>query len=377
VKLSSFHGRVGAVALAGALALTLAACGSDNPTGDAPTTGETSGNGGSGDSEAPALSGELNGAGSSAQEKAMDAWRAGFQSENPDVAVNYDPVGSGGGRTQFLDGATDWAGSDAAMSADEVTKGQERCNGEAYDIPVYISPIAVAFNLEGIDSLNLSPATIAGIFTGAITSWDAPEIAADNPDVELPALAITAVHRSEGSGTTKNFTDYLSKTAPDIWTYEPADDWPLEGGESAQGTSGVVQTIQGGNGTIGYADESGVGDLGQASIKVGDAWVAPSAEGAAIAVDASPRDDSRSEHDIVINIDRTTTEADAYPLLLVSYAIFCDTYESQEKADLVKGLLSYIVSEQGQSEAQSAAGSAPISDDLRTDVQAAIDTIGA
>ncbi|MDM8083478.1 phosphate ABC transporter substrate-binding protein PstS [Cellulomonas cellasea] len=362
--------RAGALALAGTLALTLTACGSDDPVGGA--------TGAAGAPSASDLSGELNGAGASSIESAMEAWRAGFQNENPDVTVNYDPVGSGGGRTQFLEGGVQFAGTDSALSEDELAQSIERCSGSAaIDLPVYVSPIAVTFNLDGIDSLNLSAATTAAIFDGKITQWDAPEIAAENPGVTLPSLAITTVHRSDDSGTTKNFTDYLSKASGGAWAHEASGDWPLEGGQSAQGTSGLIQTVQSAQGTIGYADLSKVGDLGTASIKVGDEWVAPSEAAAAKALDASPRDDSRDANDIVIKLDRTTTEAGAYPLVLVSYGVACPAYETQEEADLVKAFLTYVVSEQGQKASESAAGSAPISEALRTDVQAAIDSISA
>ena len=364
----SLHGRIGAIALTGAVALSLTACGSDDPTGSGDVAAAP---------DAAALSGDLNGAGATSQEKAMDAWRAGFQSANPDVNVNYDPVGSGGGRTQFLDGSVQFAGTDSALTSEELEQAKGVCTTGAIDLPVYISPIAVVFNLEGITELNLSAATIAGIFDGKITTWDAPEIAAENPDATLPATAITPVHRSDESGTTKNFTDYLEKASGGAWAYEADGNWPIAGGESAQGTSGVIQTVQGGDGTITYADNSAVGTLGVASIKVGEEWVAPSEEGAAAAVDASPRDEERADGDIVVKIDRETTEAGAYPLILVSYSIACLEYATAEQADLVKGFLSYVVSAEGQASSQEAAGSAPLSDTLRTDVQAAIDSITA
>lgn len=369
----SLHGRVGAVALVGALALSLAACGSDDPldtdASAAPGAGETT------SGETSTLSGELDGAGASSQEKAMDAWRAGFQTSNPDVTVNYDPVGSSGGRQQFIDGGVDWAGSDSALKPEEIEAAAARC--EAIDIPVYISPIAIAFNLEGVTELKLAPATVAKIFRGDITSWDDAAIMADNPDVELPALAITPVHRADGSGTTKNFTDYLNKAAGDVWTDEGADDWPVEGGESGTGTSGLVQAVQAAQGTIGYADESAVpAELGKVSVKVGDAFVAPSAESAAAALAASPRDEERGEHDIAVKVDRTTTAAGAYPVILVSYAVACLTYDDQETADLVKGLLGYVVSDEGQAAAQTAAGSAPLPAELAAEAKAAVDAIG-
>lgn len=361
-----------AVAISALAAIALTSCGSDNPVG---TTGGSTGADGSTESS---LSGELNGAGASSQESAMEAWRAGFGAQNPDVNVNYDPVGSGGGRTQFLAGGVAFAGSDSALSDDEIAQSTSVCGADgAIDLPIYVSPIAVVFNLDGIKELNLAPATIAGIFAGTITNWNAAEIAADNPGVTLPDLAITPVHRSDESGTTKNFTDYLHATAPEAWTPEADGNWPTQGGESAQGTSGVVQTVQGGKGTISYADASKAGDLGTAKIKVGDEWVAFSPKAAALVVDASPRVEGRHEHDIAVEIDRTTTEAGAYPLVLISYGVACLNYSDAETGELVKAFFTYITSAEGQDAAASAAGSAPISDDLRSDVTAAIEAITA
>ncbi|RMI12663.1 phosphate ABC transporter substrate-binding protein PstS [Cellulomonas triticagri] len=363
------RGRTGALALAGVVALSLTACGSDDPTGSGTTGGTDSG------SEST-LAGELVGAGASSQESAMEAWRAGFQSANPDVTVSYDPVGSGGGRTAFLEASALFAGSDAALDEEELTSAQERCFGaSAVDLPVYISPIAVVFNLEGVTELNLSAETIANIFNGTITTWDDPAIAEANPEATLPATAITPVHRSDESGTTENFTEYLSAAANGAWADEASGDWPIEGGESGQGTSGLIQTVQSGQGTIGYADASKAGELGKVSIGVGDAFVAPTEEAAAAALDASPRDDSREEGDIVISIDRTTTADGAYPLILASYLVACQAYDTQEDVDLVKAFLTYVASAEGQAASESAAGSAPISDALRTDVQASIDAI--
>jgi phosphate transport system substrate-binding protein len=369
------HGRAGAaLALTGVLALSLAACGTDdNTSGNGSTDGSTSTGTAGADS---ALSGELNGAGSTAQQKAMDAWRAGFQQANPAVTVNYDGTGSGAGRTSFLSGAVDWAGSDSALKPEELTQAQARCqNTEAFDVPVYVSPIAVTFNLKGVTDLNLAPATVAKIFDGKISTWDDAAIAADNPGVKLPSTKITPVHRSDDSGTTNNFTDYLSQAAGGAWSYPASQTWPIKGGESAQGTSGVVQTVQSGDGTIAYADLSAVGTLSAAKIKVGDAWVAPSADGAAKVLDDSPLDTSRSADDVVVKVNRTTTAAGAYPVILVSYAIACQKYDSAAKADLVKGLLTYVVGADAQTAAASAAGSAPITDDLRTKALAAIDKI--
>ncbi|MGO4255645.1 phosphate ABC transporter substrate-binding protein PstS [Marmoricola sp. RAF53] len=356
--------RVAAPSIAAlALGLAVSACGAGNETG-----GSTSSD----------LSGTLKGAGSSAQESAMDAWRAGFQTDNPDVTVNYDPAGSGAGVEQFNAGAIDYAGSDSALDPEkgEDAAAKERCGADALQVPNYISPIALVYNLDGVDKLQLSAKTVAGIFDGTIKKWNDPAIAAENAGVTLPADAIAPVHRSDESGTTKNFTDYLEKASDGAWKF-PADKvWPIKSGEAANGTSGVIAAVKAGKGSIGYADESQAGDLSQASIKVGDAYVAPSAEGAAKALEASPIDDSRPEGSLVIKVDRATTEAGAYPLMLTSYVFACPTYD-KAKADLVKGFLSYVVSTKGQEEAAKNAGSAPLPASLQEKAAAIIDTISA
>jgi len=348
------------------LALGVAACGSSDSSG-----GSSSGN----------LSGEIAGAGSSAQEAAQEAWIAGIQNDNPDVSIAYDPIGSGGGREQFNAGGTDYGGTDEGYSGSELSDAKKRCSdqggGELIQIPVYISPIAVIYNLSDVSDLQLSPDTLAGIFAQQITNWNDPKIAADNPDANLPDKRITPVNRSDDSGTTFNFTDYLSQAAPSVWT-DPADDaWPVKGGESANGTSGVVDAVTNGDGTIGYADASQAGDLGIATIKVGDEYVGPSAEAAATDLDQSKEDKSGGEYVFSYEVNRTTTDPSAYPIILASYEIACTTYDSADTAAIVKALLNYIVSSDGQDAAASNAGSAPISDQLREQIQPAVDAIGS
>jgi len=371
---------VGAAVLAGLTALALAACGSDNNT---PTTGggaATTGAGSSSAATTPAgapISGSFSGAGSSAQQQAMQAWIAAFQQQNSGLTINYDPAGSGAGRQQFLAGGVVWAGSDAAMSADELTQSQKVCgtNG-GWDIPVYISPIAVAFNLPGVTSLNLAPATIAKIFTGAITTWNDPAIAADNAGVTLPSTKIATVHRSDKSGTTHNFTDYLNKTAPDVWTNAGNDAWPLNGGDSAQGNSGVAGVVTSTQGSIAYLDDSAVPQgAGVAKIKVGSEWNKPSAQGAAAVVSASPLATGRPTNDVVVNIDRTASTSGDYPLLMVSYGIACSTYTDTAKGNFVKSFLGYIVSDAGQQAGAQAAGSAPMSGALAQKAAASVAAI--
>ncbi|MFT4215425.1 MAG: phosphate ABC transporter substrate-binding protein PstS [Microbacterium sp.] len=355
--------QLGAVAAIAALSLTSCAANEGGTT----TTDSDAGT---------SLSGTLVGQGASSQQVAIQAWTAAFNEANPDVVLNYDPAGSGTGRESFLAGAVNFAGSDRAFTIDEIAAGGfGACAADSgiVEIPAYVSPIAIIFNVPGVDALNLDAATIAGIFAGTITSWDDPAIAADNADVTLPDLAINPVHRSDKSGTTANVTDYLAANAADVWTWGSVEEWP-DGvvGEAAEKTSGVVEAVKAGEGSIGYADSSQAADISSVAVKVGDAFVEHSAEGASIALDASEIESGRSEGDLAIAIDRTTTVAGAYPLLLVSYLIGCEQYEDANIAALTSAFFEVAVSEAGQTSAATNAGSAPISDDLREQSVAAI-----
>jgi phosphate transport system substrate-binding protein len=368
LKLSSTT-RVAALAMALTGSLALTACGASN---------ESDGNSGSSSNGGGDLDGTLVGAGASSQQAAMQGWTAGYSGVQSGVTVNYDPVGSGGGREQFLAGGTDFAGTDSALKEDELAEAAERCSDAGiFQLPNYISPIAVIYNLEGVDELNLSPATVAGIFDQKITTWNDPAIAADNPDATLPDQAITPVNRSDESGTTENFTEYLSAAAGEAWPHEPSGDWAVPGGEAAQGTSGVVSAVKAGDGSIGYADLSQADGLGVANIKVGDEFVTPSAEAAAAVVENSESAGDEGEYNFAIELARDTTGSGEYPIVLISYHVGCIEYEDQETADLVKDFMSYVISEDGQEAAADAAGSAPISEGLREQAQGAIDAITA
>jgi phosphate transport system substrate-binding protein len=356
-----------AIALAGTFALTACAA---NEGGTAAPSGSASG-------EATTLSGDLTGSGASSQGSAQEAWIAGFQTANPDVTITYDPAGSGAGRSAFISGGVNFAGSDSSLNDEELAGDFAACapDTDVFEVPAYISPIAVVYNVEGVDELNLDATTIASIFKGDITSWNDKAIADLNPDAELPDADITAVHRSDDSGTTKNFADYLGQNASDVWDAEAADKFPYESGEGAQGTSGVIDAVTNGTNTIGYADASKAADLGVANIKIGEEFVAPSAEGAAAVVEESPAVEGRTSSDLAIKLNRTTDDASHYPLVLVSYLIGCTQYTDAEAGALVKAYAGYITGSEGQATAADAAGAAPLSTELASKVAAVIETI--
>jgi len=348
-----------AVLLAG---VTLSACGNNN-----------SGSGSGGDT--------LNGGGATSQANAQTAWRADYQTANGGT-INYEEVGSGTGVTNFTSKAYSFAGTDAYLTAEQMTAAKTACASDVVEVPAYVSPIAVAFNLSGITSLNLDSKTISDIFNGTITKWDDPAIASQNPDAKLPSSAITPIHRSDESGTTFNFTDYLNKTSDGAWPDAANTVWPatIKGGQGQDGTSGVIGVLSDTTGAIGYADDSAVaaaGDLGVVSIKVGSDYNPPSATGAAQVLDASPAAPGQPATSMATDIDRTATAKGDYPLMLASYMLACEKYSDSKTADMVKGYLTYVVSPKGQQAAASAAGSAPLTAKLSAKATAIVSQISA
>ena len=360
-------GRPAIIAIVAGLALS--SCAANE--GDVATTGD--------EAATSTLSGTINGAGASSMGAAQEAWRAAFQTANPEVTVNYDPTGSGAGREAFIAGGTDFAGSDSYMGDEELAGTFASCtpDSKAVDLPVYISPIAVIFNVDGVDELNIDADTLAKIFSGATTSWDDAAIAALNPDATLPATAITAVHRSDDSGTTKNFSDYLGQAAADVWTEKASDTFPYSfaGAEGGQGTSGVVDAVTNGVGTIGYADASQTNDLNTAKLMVGTDFVAYTPEAAAEVVAGSPLVPDRAADDLALDLNRKTTNPAEYPLVLVSYAIVCNEYADAAQGELVKAYIEFIASAEGQAVAEEAAGVAPLTAELEANVAAVLATV--
>jgi phosphate transport system substrate-binding protein len=340
--------------------LTLAACGNS----------DSSGSSGGGNT--------LNGGGSTAQAVAQQTWRSDYQKANSGTTINYEEVGSGTGVTNFISKAYSFAGSDAFLTTDQLAQAKQTCGADAIEVPNYVSPLAVIYNLKGVDSLNLSGETAADIFNGSITTWNDPAIAKDNPGTTLPSTAITVVHRSDDSGTTFNFTDYLSQASNGAWTDPASVTWPSgAGGQGLEGTSGVVGGVTDTDGAIGYADDSAAAGLGVANIKVGSDFVPPSAAGASKTLGLSPLETGRPATDMAIKVDRTSTKPGTYPLLLVSYLMACPTYSDAKTADLVKGYLTYVVSSEGQQAAAAAAKSAPLPANLSQKATALISKISA
>jgi phosphate transport system substrate-binding protein len=342
------------------LGLSLSACGNNSGSGGGNT---------------------LNGGGATSQATAETTWRADYQKAHGGT-INYEEVGSGTGVTNFTSKAYSFAGTDAYLTTDQLAAAMTASGADVIEVPAYVSPIAIAFNLSGVKSLNLDAKTVAEIFDGSITTWNDPAIASQNPGVTLPSTAIATVHRSDESGTTFNFTDYLSKASGGTWSDPAATVWPasLKGGQGLDGTSGVIGGLTDTDGAIGYADNSAVTaakTLGVVSIKVGGSYNAPSAQGAAKVLASSPPAPHRPATDMATDIDRTASAKGDYPLMLASYLLACPTYSDSKVADMVKGYLSYVVSSQGQQDAAAAAGSAPLDPSLSQKATAIVSKIAA
>jgi phosphate transport system substrate-binding protein len=354
----------GTIALAATVAL--AGCSAASPSSTA--------------TPAAALKGTITSGGSSAQANAQTAWAAAFQAENSGVKINYDKSqGSGGGVTNFLSGSYDFAGSDAALTAAQQTQSQTQCGaGGALDIPVYLSGVAIIFNLPGITKLNLDSASIAKIFDKKITTWNDPALVALNPGVNLPSAKITPVVRADGSGTTANFTTYLSQVQKANWSYPASTAWPVTGESAQQGGSGVVSTVAAGKDTIGYADQSSIGKATAADIQLGSTstYVTYSAAGATAAFTEAATAAPSTSGDLTQALDYTKISGTtSYPIPLLSYDVVCTTFKSAAQAKLAKAYIGFIDSTTGQAVAAKNAGSAPLPASILADVKTSLASV--
>jgi phosphate transport system substrate-binding protein len=230
--------------VAGALVLGVAACGSSNNSSSSSTSG-----GG-----ASKVSATLNGAGSTFAAPIYQQFGSNLKGDG--LTVNYQSVGSGAGVAQFTAGTVNFGATDPPLKPEEVTAAKKK--GDPLEFPVAFGAITVSYNLSGVKSgLKLDGKTIADIFIGKVKTWNDPEIASQNPGVKLPSSNITVVHRSDESGTTKGFTDFLQSYSPQ-WKSQVGSDktvkWPT--GTGAKGNEGVAAAIKQTSGSIGYVEQA-------------------------------------------------------------------------------------------------------------------------
>src|SRR5690349_1402145 len=270
-----------------ALALVLGACSSSSSSSSPSGGSGSSAPAGGSSSSSASLSGTLNGSGSSFQLTFQQEAISAFKQVQPNMTVNYGGGGSGKGRTDLAGGTVNFAGSDSPIPSKEAS---EFTGKTILYFPVMVGPISMAYNLSGVSNLKLSPATIAGIFSGKIKTWNDPAIKADNSGVSLPSTAITLAVRSDSSGTTQNFTEFLVEATGSAWPLGSSSTikWPSSA-RAASGNPGVAQVVKSTPGAIGYVDYSTAKASGLtfASVKNKDgSFIAPSPEAATAAADA-------------------------------------------------------------------------------------------
>ncbi len=241
--------RISAVAITVAAALGVAACGSSSSSSSSSSASSGSS---SASSSASIAGGTLNGAGSTLAAPIYQQWGSSLKSQG--LTVNYNPVGSGAGVASLQTATVDFAGSDPALKSTDRSKAK----GPLFQFPVAFGAITVSYNLSGIKSgLKLDGATIADIYLGKIKTWNDAAIKALNPGMSLPSTAITVVHRSDSSGTTKGFTTFLEDYSP-TWKSQVGADkdvkWPT--GTGAAKNSGVAAAVKQTDGAIGYVEQA-------------------------------------------------------------------------------------------------------------------------
>jgi len=353
-----------AVAAIGALALT--AC---SDSGDNAST-----SGGGTIAGADCATGTIKASGSSAQKNAMTEWINAYQTACSGATIEYSPSGSSAGRADFVNNQVAFAGSDSAMS-DELSQAAARCNGTPpINIPMVGGAIALTYNLEGVDNLVLTPDATAKIFNSEITKWNDPAIAKVNPDVTLPDQPIAQFHRSDGSGTTDNFTQWLKAAAPDAWPYESGSDWAAKGGQGAKGSDGVASSVKSTPNSIGYVEES---FLEQANAKA--AWI-DNGGGAVELTTANATNGlgtaqvTGQGNNLTLKLDYTTKSPNAYPVVLVTYEITCSKGLPADQSALTKGFLEYTASAPAQQMLPDL-GYVPLPSDLIGKVQTAVGSL--
>jgi phosphate transport system substrate-binding protein len=366
-----------ALSLLAAGTLLLSACGSDNNTSSG--SGSDSGSTPAGDCGGKEA---LKASGSSAQANAMTRFINAYEKDCPGFTLNYTSSGSGAGVSEFIGGQTDFGGSDSPLSAEkgEVEKAKERCGGsDAWNLPAVFGPIAITYNVAGVDGLVLDGPTLGKIFNGTVKTWDAPEIAALNEGASLPAEPINVIFRSDESGTTDNFQKYLDAASDGAWGKGAGKSFAGGVGEGAKGNEGTSAAIASTPGSITYNEWSfaKAQNLSIARIitSAGPEPVELNTESAGKAIDGVKF--KGEGNDLVLDTASfyMPTEPGSYPIMLAAYEIVCSQYPDAEVATAVKAFLHSALGN-GQTGLEDN-GYIPIPEAFKTRLTEAVDAINA
>ena len=353
-----------------ATVLSLAACSSSSSSstpasggsGSAPASSASS-------SSSAALSGTLNGSGSTLQLVYQQAAIQAFRTVQSGMTVNYGGGGSGKGRTDLASGVVQYAASDSPIPAKETANFKGKT---VLYFPDVIAPVTVSYNLSGVSKLQLSAPVIASIFQAKITKWNDPAIAADNPGVTLPSTAITIAHRSDSSGTTQNFTQFLVDATGDGWTLGTSSTiaWPAtsRGGNGNAGVAQIIKSTPGAIGYVDYADAKASGLVFAAIKNKAGVYVLPSITAAS---------DAASQ--VTVKPDLTFSAiwapgATSYPITAQSWVLVYQTQSSSTTAKLLQAWVGYLIGD-GQ-KLLPGLGFAPVPSNIIQMAQAQISKIG-
>ncbi|MDO3650216.1 phosphate ABC transporter substrate-binding protein PstS [Nocardia mangyaensis] len=354
-------------------ALSLAACGSDDNTGD--------GNTGVAANTSIDCGGKtaLKASGASSQKNAMERFVAAYENNCDGYTLNYTSSGSGAGINEFIGGQTDFGGSDSPLSSskDEPAKAAERCDAPAWNLPTVFGPIAITYNIDGVTDLVLDGPTAAKVFNGSVATWDAPEIKALNPDATLPAEPIAVIFRSDESGTTDNFQLYLDAASDGAWGKGGGKSFNGGVGEGAKGNEGTSAAIASTKNSVTYNEWSFAKaqnlSIAQIITSAGPDAVTLDAESAGKAIDGVKV--QGEGNDLVLDVSSfyKPTAAGAYPIVMATYEIVCSKYADAETSQAVKAFLTSAVTN-GQ-EGLTEAGYVPLPEAFKTKLTTAIDAI--
>jgi phosphate transport system substrate-binding protein len=319
-------------------ALILSACGGDkNANGGSTATGTLP--------VKVACGGKstLKASGSTAQENAMSRFVKAYEQACPSHSVNYTPNGSGAGIGEFMGGQTDFAGSDTPLITGEYAKADQRCGSPAWNLPMVFGPIAVAYNVNGLTSLNLNGPVTAQIFNGQITMWNDAAIQLLNLGNKLPAEPIRVVFRSDESGTTDNFQKYLDTASAGTWGFPAGKKFNGGVGDGARGNDGAAAAVKSTEGSITYIEWSFAQaqhlDMANVVTTAGPEPVAISPESVGKTISSAWF--MRKGNDLALDTISfyRPNQPGSYPIVLATYEIVCSKYRDPQVGTGVKAFL--------------------------------------
>src|SRR6202008_3817121 len=353
-------------------AVVLSACGGDhNATSGSATTGTPGARVPWGGKPT------LKASGSTAQENAMSRFVKAFEQACPGQSVNYTANGSGAGIGEFIGNQTDFGASDSPLNRGEEAQASQRCGSPAWDLPMVFGPIAVAYNVNGVTSLNLNGPVTAQIFNGQITMWNDAAIGLLNLGVKLPNEPIRVVFRSDDSGTTDNFQKYLDTVSAGTWGFPAGKKFNGGVGEGVRGNDGAAAAVRSTEGTITYVEWSfaQAQQLNTAKFitPAGPDPVAISPESVGKTISSawfiSKGDDLALD---TISFYRPN-QPGSYPIVLATYEIVCSKYHDSQVGAAVKAFLQSAIGP-GQNDLNNH-GYVPIPDAFKSRLVSAINAI--